>query len=123
MRWNLHASDCASACPSVVLPTPGTSSIRRWPSASKATIARSIVCCFPFMVFSLASRRAETFEAILSHVRIGPIGIPVIVRHAINRCHDAGSMTSTLAMDEHGLIRRIVHKLQELGDRVAGGPV
>src|SRR5439155_12950071 len=62
MRWNLHASDDAKACPSVVLPTPGTSSIRRWPSASNATIARSIVCCFPFMVFAIASRRTEIFS-------------------------------------------------------------
>ena len=36
-RWKLHATERASACASVVLPTPGTSSISRWPRASRHT--------------------------------------------------------------------------------------
>ena len=36
-RWKRQATDRASACASVVLPTPGTSSISRWPRASRQT--------------------------------------------------------------------------------------
>ena len=34
MRWNEQWKERARACASVVLPTPGTSSISRWPRAS-----------------------------------------------------------------------------------------
>ena len=39
-RWNSSPSVAASACASVVLPTPGRSSISRWPSASRQAKAR-----------------------------------------------------------------------------------
>ena len=38
-RWKLSPSVAANACASVVLPTPGRSSIRRWPPASRQTNA------------------------------------------------------------------------------------
>ena len=39
MRWKVPPIERASARASVVLPTPGTSSISRWPRASSATTA------------------------------------------------------------------------------------
>ena len=40
MRWQVPPIDAAMALASEVLPTPGTSSMRRWPSASRHTRAR-----------------------------------------------------------------------------------
>src|SRR5919112_1212704 len=37
MRWNSHSTDLARACARVVLPTPGTSSIKRCPFDSRHT--------------------------------------------------------------------------------------
>ena len=39
-RCQASPSTCASACASVVLPTPGTSSMSRWPRASRQVSAR-----------------------------------------------------------------------------------
>src|ERR1051326_7647863 len=58
----------------------------------------------------------ETFEAVLFHFRIGLIGGPAIVRHPINRCHHAGSVTTSFTMDIYGLPGRIIHQLQESDD-------
>ena len=46
MRENRRPSDTASACASVVLPTPGTSSISRWPPASRQATQSSICGAF-----------------------------------------------------------------------------
>ena len=48
MRWNEQWNERASACASVVLPTPGTSSISRWPRASSAVSASWITSSLPF---------------------------------------------------------------------------
>src|SRR6266498_4056490 len=40
MRWKCRPSDLASTCASVVLPTPGRSSIKRCPRASRQASAR-----------------------------------------------------------------------------------
>jgi hypothetical protein len=58
----------------------------------------------------------ETLEAVLFHFPIGLIGAPPIVRHPINGCHHAGSMTASLTMDIYGLTGRITHQLQESDD-------
>ncbi len=47
IRRNEQSIDRAMALASMVLPTPGTSSIRRCPSATRATRARRISLCLP----------------------------------------------------------------------------
>src|SRR5712692_984615 len=49
MRWNEQWKEFASACASVVLPTPGTSSISRCPLDSSATIERRMTSSLPRM--------------------------------------------------------------------------
>src|ERR1700722_1056717 len=48
MRWNEQRNERESAWASVVLPTPGTSSISRWPRASSAVSAIWITSSLPF---------------------------------------------------------------------------
>src|SRR6185503_9152872 len=50
MRWKCRPSVRASTCASVVLPTPGRSSIRRWPRASRQASARRTCVSFPRMM-------------------------------------------------------------------------
>src|SRR5215470_4066271 len=47
MRWKLQSSARASACASVVFPTPGTPSISRCPWASTETSARRMTSSLP----------------------------------------------------------------------------
>src|SRR5580698_5455695 len=47
MRWKEQRNERASACAKVVLPTPGTSSISRWPRASRQTIDRRTTSGLP----------------------------------------------------------------------------
>jgi starvation-inducible DNA-binding protein len=46
-RWKLDRTDRARACASVVFPTPGTSSISRWPFASRQASERRRTSSFP----------------------------------------------------------------------------
>ncbi len=55
MRWKVQSSARASACASVVLPTPGTSSTNRCPPAIKVTMARRTASGFPLMTCSIAA--------------------------------------------------------------------
>src|SRR6478752_3980217 len=58
-RCQASPSTCASACASVVLPTPGTSSISRWPRASRQARHRRICAGLPrITVSSVSSARA-----------------------------------------------------------------
>jgi hypothetical protein len=50
IRKKRSPSDTASACASVVLPTPGTSSISRWPPASMQATQSSIWVFLPTMI-------------------------------------------------------------------------
>ena len=60
MRWQVPPIERAIALASDVLPTPGTSSMRRWPSASRQTSARWICSRLPWMTCStLSSERGE----------------------------------------------------------------
>ncbi len=47
IRRNEQSMERAIALASIVLPTPGTSSISRWPSATRATSASRISPCLP----------------------------------------------------------------------------
>ena len=51
MRLNEQSSDFASAEASVVLPTPGTSSMSTWPRQSTAIIISSTAFSLPTMTF------------------------------------------------------------------------
>src|SRR5438552_776796 len=55
MRWNCRPSDLASTCASVVLPTPGRSSISRWPRASRQASASLTCVSLPRMIWPAAS--------------------------------------------------------------------
>ena len=59
MRWQLPPIDAAIALASDVLPTPGTSSIRRWPSARRHTSARCTCSRLPWITRSTLLSRAE----------------------------------------------------------------
>jgi hypothetical protein len=56
MRRTLQSMERASALLSIVLPTPGTSSIRRWPSESSTTSASLATSGLPSMTFSMLAR-------------------------------------------------------------------
>src|SRR5262245_2916277 len=66
IRWKLQARARAIAWPRVVLPTPGTSSIRRWPSAIRATTASWIISSLPLTVRATALQNALTLVFIPS---------------------------------------------------------
>src|SRR3954471_24888227 len=55
MRWNWRPSVRASTWARVVLPTPGRSSISRWPPASRQASARRTCCSLPRMMPLAAS--------------------------------------------------------------------
>jgi hypothetical protein len=55
-RRTEQSTDRASAFASMVLPTPGTSSMSRWPSASITVIASRTVSRLPSMTLSTARR-------------------------------------------------------------------
>src|SRR3954464_5764699 len=55
MRWNWRPSVRASTWARVVLPTPGRSSISRWPPASRHASARRTCCSLPRMMPLAAS--------------------------------------------------------------------
>jgi hypothetical protein len=59
IRWHDPPIDAAMALASEVLPTPGTSSMRRWPSASRHTSARWTCSRLPWMTRSTLTSSAE----------------------------------------------------------------
>src|SRR5690349_16877142 len=60
-----QASDAASVLASIVLPTPGTSSIRTCPSHSSATMSSLVACRFPTTTLStLASSRSKPISSL-----------------------------------------------------------
>ena len=59
-RWKVPPIDRASARASVVLPTPGTSSISRWPRASRATTAWRIAPGLPRSTRAMLASSAAT---------------------------------------------------------------
>src|SRR6185369_2459681 len=63
MRWKCRPSDLASTCASVVLPTPGMSSISRWPRASRQASAMRICGSLPRMIWPAASMMRATGES------------------------------------------------------------
>src|SRR5690606_29883628 len=70
-RWYSRPSAFASACASVVLPTPGRSSISRWPRASRhATDSRSCTV-LPTMMRSSASMTRSICAAASLSIRAG----------------------------------------------------
>src|SRR5271163_1037541 len=56
MRWNEQRKERARACASVVLPTPGTSSISRCPRASSVVRASWMTSSLPFTTRVIARR-------------------------------------------------------------------
>src|SRR5436309_5994973 len=63
MRRNEQSMDRARALASMVLPTPGTSSMREWPSATNVTSASRISRCFPWTTFSTFSSTSRKRSA------------------------------------------------------------
>ncbi len=59
MRLTLQSTLLASALASIVLPTPGTSSTSRWPSASSTVVAISTASRLPSMTVSTAAMTAR----------------------------------------------------------------
>ena len=55
IRRTEQSIERASALASLVLPTPGTSSMSRWPSASMTASASRMVAVLPSMTFSMFS--------------------------------------------------------------------
>ena len=77
MRRTEQSVDRASALASIVLPTPGTSSISTWPSASRTVSARRTASAFPSMTDStaVATRWADCTRS----SRLLPVSRPVSV--------------------------------------------
>jgi hypothetical protein len=63
MRFQLPAIDSAMALANDVFPTPGTSSIRRWPSASMQHKASEMTSRLPRTTRSMLSSRARKLSA------------------------------------------------------------
>jgi hypothetical protein len=67
MRFALACIDCASARASIVLPVPGTSSKRRWPSQIIATRARRMTSSLPLItVEQLSTIPSNAFLKLLA---------------------------------------------------------
>ena len=63
MRRTEQSIDRASALASLVLPTPGTSSMSRWPSASSTARASRTVAVLPSMTCSMLATMALALRA------------------------------------------------------------
>ena len=59
-RFEVQSSDAARALARMVLPTPGTSSMSRWPSASRQVTASSMASFLPWTTVA-------TFDVIASN--------------------------------------------------------
>ena len=65
---------------SIVLPTPGTSSMRRWPSASSTTTASRATSGLPSMTFSMPARTWLVTRCSVSRSAVlAPVSAPVEV--------------------------------------------
>ena len=85
MRWKVQARLRATALASSVLPTPGTSSMSRWPSASRATRASCTTSGLPSRTPATLSRRAESIAAGDENVVRGSVGRERVEIHAVRR--------------------------------------
>src|SRR2546423_1893926 len=63
MRRKEQSMDLAIDLASMVLPTPGTSSIRRWPSAIRHTRASRTSCSLPWITCRMLSAMVENEDA------------------------------------------------------------
>src|SRR5207249_4045667 len=55
----------------------------------------------------------EAFKPVLLHFLVRAIGSPAILRHPVDCGHYARAMASSLAVDEYGLVGRIIYEFQE----------
>ncbi len=62
-RFHVQSIDAASALARLVLPTPGTSSMSRWPSASRQMTASSIGSIFPWTTWAMLAVMASNSDA------------------------------------------------------------
>ena len=62
-RFHVQSIDAASALARLVLPTPGTSSMSRWPSASRHITASSIGSILPCTTWAMFAVMASNSEA------------------------------------------------------------
>src|SRR5438270_3112497 len=62
-RWKLHCTERAKACASVVLPTPGTSSIKRCPRARAHTSDSRTTSGLPRIAEARESSKSVTFDS------------------------------------------------------------
>ena len=58
-------------------------------------------------------------KAVLPHLGIGPLSSPPVVRHSIDRSHDAGAVAAAMTVYKYRLVPRVVNYLQELFGFVA----
>lgn len=73
IRRNEPPTDLAITCASKVLPTPGMSSMRRWPLASNVATATSTTAALPAMTeLIVAVRRRATSAAVSAFITIPP---------------------------------------------------
>ena len=73
-RFHVQSIDAASALARLVLPTPGTSSMSRWPSASRHMTASSIASFLPCTTRATLLVMASNSDA---KVRVGAVWVAV----------------------------------------------
>src|ERR687893_1311091 len=126
MRRTVASTEAASALASVVLPTPGTSSIRRWPSASSTTSASRTTSSLPWttrpMLAAIPAPTAATSTdgpAAPSAVRVASVTSPPYVAGGL--CGRPAPRRPTAPHHEGG-DRPVTCALAPLGPhRAAGG--
>ena len=77
----MQSTERARACARVVLPTPGTSSISRWPRASRQTSERRTTSGLPRIVDCRADSSSASFKRNCGETAIG--GASIVSRWAI----------------------------------------
>src|SRR5262245_45886951 len=77
----------------------------------------------PIAVYELLEFRMEKIrpELVTLHFAESPLCVPAILLHAIDRCHDARTMSTALAVDIDRLLRGVVHDLEKLGELLLCG--
>ncbi len=105
-RLNVPPIDRATALASVVLPTPGTPSSRRFPSASRQSTAARTAAAFPAITRSTLPTRSWTARAVSK-----PEGWSSIVR-SLHRCATGGDLRlrgnpNTVAGQQHARLRAV----------------
>src|SRR3954463_2683129 len=113
IRRTVASTEAANALARVVLPTPGTSSISRWPSASSTTSASRTTSSLPWITRPmLAAIRAPISAtstdgpAAPSAVRVASVtSPPYVADHVLEppsfRCRSASPWTGRMARDLH----------------------